>query len=80
MELTPEKPPTLLSHGKLPYPKGTFVVDDRTGRRGELQGVIEERTKEDDKLISRTAYLRPRGGGVEWEAPLNRIRLADDNG
>ncbi|WP_239146809.1 hypothetical protein [Streptomyces sp. SID10815] len=55
-------------------------MDDRTGCKGELQGVIEERTKKGDRLISRTAYMRPRGGGVEWEAPLNRIRLADDNG
>ncbi|MFQ6141631.1 hypothetical protein ACWEGQ_13185 [Streptomyces seoulensis] len=80
MELAHEKPPTLLSHGELPYPRGTFVVDDRTGRKGELQGVIEERTKNGDRLIGRTAYMRPRGGGVEWEVPLNRIRLADDDG
>ncbi|MGX1130596.1 hypothetical protein RKD49_002786 [Streptomyces glaucescens] len=77
MALTHEKPPTMLSHGELPYAKGTFVVDDETGLKGELQGVIEERTKEGNKLISRTAYLRPKGGGVEWEAPLNRIRPAD---
>ncbi|MEU0741848.1 hypothetical protein [Streptomyces sp. NPDC006134] len=79
MALTYEKPPATLSHGKLPYPKGTLVVDDETGRTGELQGVIEERAKEGNKLLSRTAYMRPRGGGVEWEAPLNRIRPAADD-
>ncbi len=78
MALTHENPPTMLSHGKLPYPKGTFVVDDGTGCKGELQGVIEERTKEGNKLIRRAAYMRPRGGGIEWEAPLNRIRPADE--
>ncbi|MFE4371659.1 hypothetical protein ACFRMN_26120 [Streptomyces sp. NPDC056835] len=80
MALTHEKPPTMLSHGKLPYPQGTFVEDAETGLQGELQGVIEERTKETGKLASRTAYVRPRGGGIEWEAPLTRIRPADANG
>jgi hypothetical protein len=80
MALTYEKPPTTLSHGKLPYPQGTLVEDAETGRTGELRGVIEERTKEDNRLLSRTAFMRPRGGGVEWETPLNRIRPADENG
>jgi hypothetical protein len=80
MALTHEKPPTMLSHGKLPYPQGTLVEDIETERTGELQGVIEERTKDGKKLISRTAFVRPRGGGIEWEAPLNRIRPADENG
>ncbi|MEW2494335.1 hypothetical protein AB0942_12430 [Streptomyces nodosus] len=71
---TTEKPPTLLSHGDLPYPHGTLVEDPQHHRTGELVGVIEEHTKEGRKLISRTAYVRPRGGGVEWEVPLARIR------
>ncbi|EFL32470.1 predicted protein [Streptomyces viridochromogenes DSM 40736] len=79
MARTHEEPPTTLSHGELPYPRGTLVEDAETGLRGELQGVIEERTKEANRLISRTAYLRPRGGGVEWETPLNRIRPADQH-
>ncbi|MGW5098113.1 hypothetical protein ACWEQ1_28295 [Streptomyces nodosus] len=71
---TTEKPPTLLSHGDLPYPHGTLVEDTQHHRTGELVGVIEEHTKKGRKLISRTAYVRPRGGGVEWEVPLARIR------
>lgn len=80
MAQTEETPPTVLSHGDLPYPKGTLVADVGTGCTGELQGVIEERVKGTGKLFSQTAYMRPRGGGLEWEAPLNRIKLADENG
>ncbi|MCQ8832452.1 hypothetical protein [Streptomyces malaysiensis] len=80
MAQTEEKPPTVLSHGDLPYPKGTLVEDVETGRTGELQGVIEERVKGTGKLLSQTAFMRPRGGGLEWEAPLNRIKPADENG
>ncbi|KUL46341.1 hypothetical protein [Streptomyces regalis] len=79
MAQTQEKPPTMLSHGKLPYPQGTLVEDSETECQGELQGVIEERLKETNKVINRTAFVRPRGGGIEWEAPLNRIRPVDDN-
>jgi hypothetical protein len=71
---TTEKPPTMLSHGELPYPRGTLVEDTQHERTGELVGVLEERLKESGKLLSRTAYVRPRGGGIEWDAPLARIR------
>lgn len=71
---TTEKPPTMLSHGDLPYPAGTLVEDTMHDRTGELVGVIEERIKESGKLLSRTAYVRPRGGGIEWDVPLARIR------
>ncbi|MEW2116923.1 hypothetical protein AB0945_17340 [Streptomyces sp. NPDC005474] len=73
--MTPhEKPPTMLSHGELPYPAGTLVEDTGHDRTGELVGVIEERLKESGKILSRTAYVRPTGGGIEWDAPLDRIR------
>ncbi|MEU9187580.1 hypothetical protein AB0D14_24170 [Streptomyces sp. NPDC048484] len=71
---TYEKPPTMLSHGSLPYPRGTLVEDTQHDRTGELVGVIEERVKESGKLLKRTAYVRPTGGGIEWDAPLARIR------
>lgn len=64
MAQTYEKPPTMLSHGELPDPAGTLVEDTMHERTGELVGVIEERTKEGRKLISQTAYLRPKG--VAW--------------
>ena len=80
MALIDDRPPTTLSHGELPYPQGAAVYDTETGRAGELQGVIEERTKMGNMLIGRTAFMRPKGGGVEWEAPLNRIRPVVENG
>lgn len=68
-----EKPLTMLSHGELPYPQGTLVKDTISGRTGEFQGVIEERAKETGRVISQTAYVRPRGGGIEWDAPLKHV-------
>ncbi|MBQ0825220.1 hypothetical protein J5Y05_01635 [Streptomyces sp. RG38] len=69
-----EKPPTMLSHGELPYPYGTLVEDTQHDRTGELVGVIEEHTKKGRKLISRTAFLRPTGGGIEWDVPLESVK------
>ncbi|MFE4368028.1 hypothetical protein ACFRMN_07240 [Streptomyces sp. NPDC056835] len=69
-----EKPATTLSHGNLPYPAGTLVLDTISERTGHLPGVIEERTKEGNKVVSRQAFMRPEGGGIEWDVPLERIR------
>jgi hypothetical protein len=69
-----EKPRTMLSHAELPYPAGTLVVDTTSERTGELVGVIEERLKETGRVVSQTAYMRPRGGGIEWDVPLEDIR------
>ncbi|MEV0185966.1 hypothetical protein AB0I54_42920 [Streptomyces sp. NPDC050625] len=69
-----EKPSTMLSHGKLPYPQGTIVEDTVSGRTGELQGVIEERVKKTGQIINEIAYIRPQGGGIEWDAPLRHVR------
>ena len=71
-----EKPPTMLGHGELPYPAGTLMVDTVSERTGRLVGVIEERLKESGKVISRQAFLRPEGGGTEWDVPLSRIKIA----
>ncbi|WP_405883397.1 hypothetical protein OG762_35540 [Streptomyces sp. NBC_01136] len=79
MAQTYEKQPTMLSHGELPYPMGTLVEDTLSKRTGELHGVIEERIKEGNKVISRTAYLRPEGGGTEWDVPLARIRPVESH-
>ena len=70
-----EKPPTMLSHGELPYPAGTLMVDTVSERTGELVGVIEERLKESGKVVGRQAFLRPEGGGTEWDVPLSRIEI-----
>ncbi|MFI7293441.1 hypothetical protein [Streptomyces sp. NPDC050121] len=72
-----ENPATMLSHGELPYPQGTLVEDKVSGRTGELQDVIEERLKDTGRVISRTAYIRPKGGGIEWDAPLKHVHPAE---
>ncbi|MFD7136006.1 hypothetical protein [Streptomyces sp. NPDC059894] len=72
-----EKPATMLSHGELPYPQGTLVEDRISGRTGELQDVIEERLKDTGRVISRTAYIRPKGGGIEWDTPLKHVHLVE---
>ncbi|WP_328719159.1 hypothetical protein OHT52_06350 [Streptomyces sp. NBC_00247] len=69
-----EKPPTTLSHGALPYPVGTLVEDTISERTGHLVGVVEERLKEGGRVVSRQAFMRPQGGGIEWDVPLDRIR------
>ncbi|WP_326739047.1 hypothetical protein [Streptomyces sp. NBC_01022] len=69
-----EKPQTMLSHGTLPYPAGTLVEDTISERTGRLVGVIEERTKGDNRVVSRQAFVRPQGGGIEWDVPLERIK------
>ncbi|MFF4550065.1 hypothetical protein [Streptomyces sp. NPDC001435] len=71
------KPATTLYHGTLPYPQGTFVEDRVSGRTGEFQDVIEERLKETGRVISQTAYIRPRGGGIEWDTPLKHVRRVE---
>ncbi|MEU5823610.1 hypothetical protein [Streptomyces sp. NPDC047803] len=69
-----DEQPTTLSHGKLPYPAGTVVIDTVSERTGHLVGVIEERAKETDSVVSRQAFMRPVGGGIEWDVPLERVR------
>ncbi|MFD7316322.1 hypothetical protein [Streptomyces sp. NPDC059883] len=75
---THEKPPTMLAHGELPYPAGTLVEDTISERTGHLVGVIEERLKESGRLVSQQAFMRPEGGGIEWDAPLDRVRPVDN--
>ncbi|MEU1128395.1 hypothetical protein ABZ383_00770 [Streptomyces sp. NPDC005900] len=69
-----DKPATTLSHGDLPYPRGTLVRDTISERTGLLTGVLEERLKESGKVVSRQAFMVPEGGGIEWDAPLDHIR------
>ncbi|WP_328771929.1 hypothetical protein [Streptomyces sp. NBC_00286] len=73
-----DKPPTMLSHGELPYPAGTLVMDTISERKGELVGVIEERVKQTGRVVSQMAHMRPRGGGIEWDAPLERIQPVEN--
>ncbi|MEV5603258.1 hypothetical protein AB0L33_17640 [Streptomyces sp. NPDC052299] len=68
-----DKQPTTLRHGKLPYPPGTLVIDTISERTGHLVGVIEERTKETNSGVRRQAFMRPVGGGIEWDVPLERV-------
>ncbi|MEU6485673.1 hypothetical protein [Streptomyces sp. NPDC046887] len=70
-----ERLATTLCHGDLPFPRGTLVMDTISERTGHLVGALEERTREGGKLVSRQAFMRPEGGGIEWDVPLERIRL-----
>ena len=67
-------PRTTIGHGKMPYPKGTLVEDTVSERTGFLMGVVEERTRERNELVSAQAFMRPEGGGPEWDVPVERIR------
>lgn len=69
-----EKPQTMLSHGRLPWPRETLVMDTISERTGHLVGVIEERTKDGNRVVGRQAFMRPQGGGLEWDAPLDRVK------
>ncbi|MER7399078.1 hypothetical protein ABT381_26620 [Streptomyces sp. NPDC000151] len=69
---------TLLSHGKLPYPIGTLVEDTEIEDTGRLVGVLEEHSRETQQLVARRAFMRPVGGGREWEVPAERIRPVED--
>lgn len=73
-----ERRATTVSHGQLPYPAGTLVMDTVSERTGHLVGVLEERTKEGNKLVSRQAFMRPEGGGLEWDVPLERIKPVEE--
>ncbi|WP_331725474.1 hypothetical protein OG596_38045 (plasmid) [Streptomyces sp. NBC_01102] len=68
------KPATTLSHGELPYPRGTLVLDTISERTGLLTGVLEERLKKSGNLVSRQAFMVPEGGGIEWDVPVERVR------
>lgn len=59
---------------RLPHPRGTLVEDSQTGRRGHLMGVLVETHRETRRERSREAFVRPEGGGLEWSAPLERIK------
>lgn len=69
-----QKPATTLSHGELPYRRGTLVKDTLSERTGLLTGVLEERLKQSGNLVSRQAFMVPEGGGTEWDVPVDRVR------
>ncbi|MFI2241107.1 hypothetical protein [Streptomyces chrestomyceticus] len=69
-----QKPATTLSHGELPYPRGTLVIDTVSERTGLLAGVLEERLKTSGDLVGQQAFMVPEGGGIEWDVPLERVR------
>ncbi|WP_227025322.1 hypothetical protein [Streptomyces tsukubensis] len=64
--------------GKLPYPVGTLVVDAVSERTGCLMWVLEERTKEKNRLLKSQAFMRPPGGGIEWDVPLEPVMRVEE--
>lgn len=61
---------------ELPFPKGA-LVEDANGRRGTLMDGLIERDRNTDRIVRRTAFLRPLGGGREWEAPLDSLTAVE---
>ncbi|OKJ05597.1 hypothetical protein [Kitasatospora sp. CB01950] len=52
-----------------PHPAlGKLVRDKRDGRTGTISGQLVERDTETGKLLRRRIFVRPAGGGFEWEA------------
>jgi hypothetical protein len=49
----------------VPPPPGTVVVDERGGRVGQVMGAVGPYLQ-----------LRPLGGGREWDARPERVRVA----
>ncbi|WP_435173611.1 hypothetical protein [Actinacidiphila sp. bgisy145] len=70
---------TRLCEGPLPYPAGTLVMDKISERTGLLIWVLEERTKEKNRLVKSQAFMRPLGGGIEWDVPLERIVRVEES-
>ncbi|WP_062204733.1 hypothetical protein [Streptomyces sp. NBRC 109706] len=77
MASTREK--TLLEHCEPPYPVGTVVEDTSAGRIGEIKGALIERGV-DGRPMGTTVYLRPKGGGTEWETLPESILPVAPNG
>lgn len=52
-----------------PHPHlGRAVRDRRDGRCGTISGQLVERDTETGRLLRRRIFVRPMGGGIEWEA------------
>lgn len=72
--LTPNRP---LSHW---VAVGTNANDKRNGRDGRITGVGDPLTEPQPLSDSTTVYLRPLGGGYEWEARAgDLIPLPEEN-
>jgi hypothetical protein len=61
---------------ELPFAKGTLVADT-DGRQGRLMGGLIERDRNTGHVVRRTAFLRPVGGGHEWQTPLDNLTAAE---
>ncbi|MFD9061143.1 hypothetical protein ACFVZ3_06435 [Kitasatospora purpeofusca] len=52
-----------------PHPDhGKRVRHKRDGRTGTISGQLVEHDTETDKFLRRRIFVRPIGGGFEWEA------------
>ncbi|MFC5664348.1 hypothetical protein ACFP3U_15310 [Kitasatospora misakiensis] len=58
-----------MSVGNPPHPDvGKPVRHKRDGRTGTISGQLVERNLDTDRLVRRRIFVRPIGGGFEWEA------------
>ncbi|MFB7664856.1 hypothetical protein ACFC1R_13035 [Kitasatospora sp. NPDC056138] len=60
-----------------PHPGfGTKVRDRRDGRIGTIAGQLVEHDSENGRLLRRRVFVRPLGGGLEWEAEPKDLETA----
>lgn len=55
------------------YQRGTVVRDLATGREGILMGYEIPRGTEHAQSRKVFAYIRPEGGGIEWETAPDMV-------
>ncbi|GAA2747143.1 hypothetical protein GCM10010440_41790 [Kitasatospora cinereorecta] len=64
--------PVHANHGKL--------VRHRHNRMtGTIAGQLVERERDTGRLVSHRVFVRPVGGGIEWEAAPGDLELVDES-
>ncbi|WP_354637637.1 hypothetical protein [Kitasatospora camelliae] len=56
--------------------QGRAVRHRRDGRTGTIAGQLVEHDSETGKLLRRRVFVRPHGGGIEWEADPDDLQPA----
>ncbi|GAA2750760.1 hypothetical protein [Kitasatospora cinereorecta] len=58
---------------------GRLVRHRRDGRSGTISGQLVERDGETGKLLGHRIFVRPVGGGIEWEAAPADLQLVGEH-
>lgn len=60
-----------------PHPGlGKPVRHKHDGRTGTISGQLVERDSDTDRILRRRVFVRPHGGGFEWEADPKDLQPA----